>query len=199
MTKVKICGLSKEEHAAYVNEAMPDYAGFVFAKSRRQVSVQQAATLRKTLHPQVEAVGVFVNEEPEWVAEIVREGIIQLVQLHGQEDEAYLDRLRRLISVPVIKAVKVKAVSDIEEACGSTADFLLLDNGAGGTGQTFDWSLIPPIKKPFFLAGGLDCQNVEAGIRLMHPYGVDVSSGVETEGEKDRKKILELVRRARHA
>ncbi|QIB69145.1 phosphoribosylanthranilate isomerase [Aminipila butyrica] len=198
MTKIKICGLSKGEHAAYVNEAMADYAGFVFAKSRRQVSFSEAAVIRRALRPEIAAVGVFVDEEPERVSEAVQAGIIDLVQLHGQENEEYLQQLRRLVSVPIIQAVKVRRLSDIEEACSGSADFLLLDSGAGGSGEVFDWNLVHTITKPFFLAGGINSQNVEQGIRLLRPYGVDVSSGVETTGEMDRKKVLELVRRVRH-
>lgn len=199
MTKIKICGLSKICHIDYVNEAKPDYIGFVFAKSKRQVSLDTAWTLRQALNKHIKAVGVFVNEPLENIVNIVRSQIIEVVQLHGNEDETYIKSLKQIIKVPVIKAVKVEKSLDIEKAQECSADFLLLDSGAGGTGQCFDWDLIKKVTKPFFLAGGINVTNVEMGIKCLNPYGIDVSSGVEKGGEKSREKILEFIRRVRNA
>lgn len=198
MTKIKICGLSKMCHIDYVNEARPEYIGFVFAKSKRQVSLETAWTLRQALNQDITAVGVFVNEPLENIVNLVRNQIISVVQLHGNEDEAFIENLKSIINVPVIKAVKVEKSLDIEKAQECSADFLLLDSGAGGTGESFDWSLIKKVSKPFFLAGGINVTNVEIGIKMTNPFGIDVSSGVEEEGEKSRENILEFVRRVRN-
>nr|WP_315023325.1 phosphoribosylanthranilate isomerase [uncultured Aminipila sp.] len=198
MTKIKICGLSRISHIDYVNEAKPDYIGFVFAKSKRQVTYEAAWNLRKSLNKEITAVGVFVNEPLENIAAIVKSHIVGMVQLHGDEEETYIKRLKQIIKVPVIKAVKVEKSLDIEKAEESSADFLLLDSGAGGTGESFDWSLIKKVSKPFFLAGGINVTNVEIGIKMTNPFGIDVSSGVEEEGKKSKQKILEFIRRVRN-
>ncbi|MHC1721634.1 MAG: phosphoribosylanthranilate isomerase [Aminipila sp.] len=199
MTKIKICGLSKMCHIDYVNEARPEYIGFVFAQSKRQVNLETAWTLRQALNKDIIAVGVFVNEPLKNIVSLVRNQIIGVVQLHGSEDEAFIKNLKSIINVPVIKAVKVEKSLDIEKAEECSADYLLLDSGAGGTGQCFDWNLIKKVSKPFFLAGGINVTNVEMGIKCLMPYGIDVSSGVEEEGEKNREKIVEFIRRVRNA
>lgn len=198
MTKIKICGLSKICHIDYVNEAKPDYIGFVFAKSKRQVDVQTAWMLRQALNEDITAVGVFVNEPLEKIITIVKSQIIQAVQLHGNEDETFIENLKLIVNVPVIKSVKVEKSLDVEKAQKCSADFLLLDSGSGGTGQCFDWDLIKKVCKPFFLAGGINSTNVNRGINDLNPYGIDVSSGVEQDGQKNREKILEFVRRVRN-
>jgi phosphoribosylanthranilate isomerase len=198
MTKIKICGLSKPCDIDFVNDAQPDYIGFVFAKSKRQVTPEQAKLLRKSLNKNITVVGVFVNEPLEHVASMLEEGIIDIPQLHGQEDEAYIKKLKAIVNAPVIKAVKVVDRGDITWAEECSADYLLLDNGPGGTGQRFDWSLIEAVNKPFFLAGGINCDNVKEAIGRVNPFAVDTSSGVETEGKKDKSKIMEFVRRAKN-
>lgn len=194
MTKIKICGLFRPCDAEYVNEAMPDYAGFVFfEKSHRNVTMQQAAQLRKSIHPSIPAVGVFVNAPQEQIISLCREGVIQIVQLHGAESEEYIGRLKALIpSVSVWQAFRVRTPEDLTVAQQSTADLILLDNGYG-TGETFDWSLISGMTRPFLLAGGLTPQNIPQAIARFAPYAVDISSGVETEKQKDRDKILAAV------
>lgn len=198
MTKIKICGLFRECDIDYVNEAKPDFIGFVFAPSRRQVSPEWAAVLRSRLKPGVTPVGVFVNEELTKVARLCNEQIIDMVQLHGDETEEYIQKLQRMIHRPVIKAVRVLARGDIEAIQDSAADFLLLDSGSGGTGKTFDWRLAGQVKSPFFLAGGLNTGNIDQAIAATRPYAVDLSSGAETDGLKNREKILEIVRRVRN-
>lgn len=224
MTKIKMCGLRNLEDIEAVNEWKPDYAGFVFApESRRYVTAEQAAELKDHLDPQIQAVGVFVDEAPERVAALLNEGVIDLAQLHGSEDEEYLVRLRELTLKPVIQAFRILSREDVVRAMKSSADEILLDSGAG-TGSTFNWevlriesgydraidaekdgerafctkrnrekSLYAEETRPYFLAGGLNPQNVTEAIRQLHPYAVDVSSGIETDGSKDREKIAAFV------
>ena len=196
-TKIKICGLKRPEDIIYVNEAKPDYAGFIIEvpKSSRNVTEDQVRELTAKLDTDIISVGVFVNAVPERVEKLILEGTIHIAQLHGQEDEAYIKRIRKNTGHQVIKAFSVKTAQDIENALNSPADYILFDQGSGGTGRTFDWSLIPDIKRPFFLAGGLGADNLETAIRTIHPYAVDLSSSVETDGVKDRDKILETVQR----
>ena len=196
-TKIKICGLKRPEDIIYVNEAKPDYAGFIIEvpKSSRNVTEDQVRELTAKLDTDIISVGVFVNAVPERVEKLLLEGTIHIAQLHGQEDEAYIKRIRKNTGHQVIKAFSVKTAQDIENALNSPADYILFDQGSGGTGRTFDWSLIPDIKRPFFLAGGLGADNLETAIRTIHPYAVDLSSSVETDGVKDRDKILEAVQR----
>ena len=194
-TKIKICGLKCPEDIAYVNEAKPDYCGFIieFPKSSRNVTGDQVRIFIAELDKNIIPVGVFVNAAPERVEELLLDGTIRIAQLHGQEDDDYIRRIQKNTGSQVIKAFSVKAVQDIELALKSPADYILLDQGGGGTGQTFDWSLIPEIKRPFFLAGGLGADNLEQAVDTIRPYAVDLSSSVETDGVKDRSKILEAV------
>lgn len=199
MARIKICGLRRGEDIAYVNECKPDFAGFVFAESRRKVAKEQAKELRRLLSPEIIPVGVFVNEEIETIAELVQEGIIDVVQLHGDETEEYIQQLRwRVGDAAIIKAVRVAAKEDVVECDKTSADYLLFDSRSletyGGTGTTFDWKLIKDISKPFFLAGGINVENVEEAIKMLHPFAVDVSSAVETDGFKDREKISRIVK-----
>lgn len=198
MTKIKICGLQSEDDISYVNKLQPDYIGFVFLQGRRRyVSPEKAADLRKLLNPSIQSVGVFVNESVGNVAALLQNDTIQLAQLHGQEDEAYAQELKRLCSKPIIKAFIIKSENDIKRALTYPADYLLLDNGLG-TGESFDWSLIQNIDRPFFLAGGLNPENVKEAIAITHPYGVDTSSGVETEYRKDYSKIKSFINAVRN-
>jgi phosphoribosylanthranilate isomerase len=198
MSKVKICGLSRPQDIDAANRALPDFIGFVFAKSRRQVSQAEAAALKERLDPRIKAVGVFVNEDIERIAGLCQRGIIDWVQLHGEEDEAYLARLRLRTGCPVIKSVSVGA--DLPPL-PKGADYLLFDTASihrGGTGQAFDWRVLQGYQgTPYFLAGGLSPQNVAQALRALTPYCVDVSSGVETDGVKDPQKIDAFVRMVR--
>lgn len=199
-TRIKICGLRREEDVQAVNEAKPDFCGFVIEvpKSFRSVTASRVRELTERLDRDIQAVGVFVNAPEELAAELLNEGVIRMAQLHGQEDEAYIRRLRKLTDRPLIQAFSVRTEKDIEHALNSAADYILLDQGGGGTGKPFDWSLIPGIERPFFLAGGLSGENLESAIHKIHPYAVDLSSGVETDMWKDPVKIknaVEIVRR----
>lgn len=179
MTKVKLCGLSRESDIAAVNKLKPDLVGFVFAKkSKRYVSPEQAEHLKSLLAPGILAAGVFVNEPVEAVAELLDRGVIDVAQLHGSEDDDYIARLRALTGKPIFRAFKVKSEADLPAIESCAADLVLLDSGAG-TGKTFDWSLVRSVQRPYFLAGGLDPDNIADAIAALHPYGVDVSSGIE--------------------
>ena len=196
-TKIKICGLMRESDIIAVNRSHPDFAGFVFAKSKRQITLAQAAAFRSLLDHSIPAIGVFVNEDPEKILDICNAGIIQWIQLHGQESEETIQYLKARLkqskqSCPIIKAVSVQTAQDIRLAETLSCDYLLLDHGSGGTGQSFDWSSIPHISKPFFLAGGLNQTNIKTA-RHYHAYCLDVSSGAETNGKKDAEKIHSLV------
>jgi len=190
MTKIKICGLRRFEDVVYVNTLKPDYVGFVFAqKSRRYLSDQQAKLLRDQLDQKIVSIGVFVDENIDHIERLVESGVITCVQLHGHEDDAYIENLRQKIKQPIIKAYTIDSTEDIATAQKSSADFVLLDHGKGGTGETFNWQLIQNFKRPFFLAGGLDPINVSKAITHTTPYAVDVSSGVEENAYKSYDKI----------
>lgn len=189
MTKVKMCGLTRAEDIAAVNVLQPEYIGFVFvSKSKRYITKQQAASLRTRVDKTIKVVGVFVDEDVKVVAEYLNCGIIDLAQLHGQEDDAYIARLRAVTDKPVIKAFRVRTIEDIQKAQNSAADMILLDAGAGD-GKTFDWSLVRTVTRPYFLAGGLSPDNAGQAIAALHPFALDVSSGIETDGHKDKKKM----------
>lgn len=194
--KIKICGLTSLLDIEAVNSDLPDYVGFVFAEgSRRQLSLAAARQLTGALSPQIQAVGVFVNQPIEFMAHLVAEGIIHVIQLHGEESEDDLQALQQQVSCPIIRSIPVGTKPPL---CPATAaDYLLFDTASaqrGGTGKAFDWALISQIPSPFFLAGGLNEENICAAIAALHPYAVDVSSGVETNGKKDKEKISQIIR-----
>lgn len=199
--KVKICGLCRMQDVSYVNACLPDYVGFVFAESRRQVSSEQAKEMRKALNPRIQTVGVFVNEDIETIVQLCNQRTLDLIQLHGDENGDYLKRLASSTDIPIIRAVRVQSARQILEAEKQKCDYLLLDTYIpgqyGGGGKSFDPKLVPPLSKPWFLAGGLDPGNIGEKIEKYHPFGVDVSSGVETEGRKDPKKIQAFLERVR--
>lgn len=193
MSKIKLCGLSRKCDIEWVNELHPEYIGFVFwSKSKRNVPSEKAKELKNLLSPDIKAVGVFVDEPIENVAELLNDNIIDIAQLHGGEDEEYFKKLRALSDKPIIKAFLLKSESDAERAEKSTADYILVDSGTG-TGKSFDWELLKNIRRPYFLAGGLCCENISQAIETLHPYAVDVSSGIETNGCKDKNKMAAFV------
>lgn len=191
--KIKICGLFRDCDIRYVNETKPDYAGFVFyPPSHRYVDKTQIRHFRILLDESIQPVGVFVNVPVEETATYLNEGLVRIAQLHGQEDEGYIHRLRKLApGCEIWKAFKVRRPEDLQQAGLSSADQILLDNGYG-TGNCFDWGLIENIQRPFLLAGGLNAGNVREAVDRFHPYGLDISSGVETEKQKDLQKIREI-------
>ena len=200
--KVKMCGISKVETIPAVVEAKPDYMGLVFAPSKRQVTVEQAKILIEELHKQcinhydtkvVKTVGVFVNETLDNLVRIADTANLDAVQLHGDEDEAFIQSLKERTNVEIWKAVQIRSAADVEKWIDSSADILLFDayhkDERGGTGEVFDWSSLDAFERPFMLAGGIDSTNVARAIRTVRPYGIDISSGIETNGMKDDKKI----------
>ena len=197
MTKIKFCGLKTLDDIFFVNEILPEYVGFVFApKSKRYVTPAQVEKFRGTLSEKICAVGVFVNENFQTVAELLNAGIIDAAQLHGNEDDDYIKNLRELTNKPLIKAFRITN-SITHYALRITNCFVLLDAGAGD-GKVFDWTLIKNFRQKYFLAGGLTPENVGDAIKLLKPFAVDVSSGIETDGKKDLKKMAtfaEVVRR----
>lgn len=199
MTKIKLCGLRRECDIEYANELLPEYIGFIFtSKSKRYVKPEFAVELREKLDRDIVPVGVFVDEKTEVIADTVKRGIISAVQLHGNEDNAYIAELRRLagISVEIIKAFVVKSEKDVEAANSSDADYVLLDSGSG-SGEVFDHSLIKNIDRPYFLAGGLTPENVDVAVSKLNPYAIDASSCLETDGYKDFNKMSAFVKAVR--
>ena len=198
--RVKLCGLSRPQDVVAANDVRPDFVGFVvdFPRSRRSVSSDELPGLAALVAPGIGRVGVFVDEPPHVVAQLYEQGAIDVAQLHGGEDESYLAELRALSDVPLWQAFGVRTPQDVARAEASTADLVLLDNGQG-TGKAFDWSLVCGVRRPFVLAGGLSPANVEEAIDAVHPWGVDMSSGVETRGTKDPAKMRAAVEAARRA
>ena len=209
MQKIKLCGMMKPCDIEYANRVKPDFVGFIFANTRRKISATQAKQFREALDAEIPAVGVFVNEDISVIASLVQDGCIDMIQLHGEEDVDYIRRLREICGVPVIKAVKVQTVEQIRQAAALPVDYLLLDTYRegvlGGTGEAFDWELLREAKaaagdtaegelfgKPYFLAGGLHAGNLREAASL-GSYGLDVSSGIETDGSKDFTKMVEVM------
>ena len=215
--KVKMCGISKVETIPAVVEAKSDYMGLVFAPSKRQVTVDQAKTLVEELHKQytkrynngaeqsnndeIKTVGVFVNETLDNLVTIATDANLDVVQLHGDEDEAFIQSLKERTNVEVWKAVQIRSAADAEAWIDSSADMLLFDayhkDERGGTGEVFDWSCLDEFERPFMLAGGIDSTNVARAIRTVRPYGIDISSGIETDGVKDNEKITAFTKLVR--
>lgn len=197
MIKIKICGLCRETDAEYANKLLPDYIGLIFAENRRRtLTKEKAASIARVLDKRITAVGVFIDQDIRFIADLAARGIIRAVQLHGHEDETYLASLRKLLppGTPVIKAFPVTSKEDVSAALPFPSDYILFDGKTAGSGQLFDHSFITGVNRPFFLAGGLSPENI-AGALALKPYAVDVSSGVENtkNGEKDFEKMMQFV------
>lgn len=198
MSKIKICGLFRECDIDFANAAAPDYIGFVFTQSRRQVSFETAKQLRKKLNNSILPIGVFVDSPIDEVQHLFEEGVICMAQLHGNESETYIKELKERCGIPVIKTIKIEKNNQRNSFFSerSRADFLLFDSLKAGSGKRFDWDLIPPCQKPFFLAGGIDSLNLKEAL-AHHPFCIDVSSGAETNGVKDKEKMIDLVKQVK--
>ena len=199
MVKVKICGLRRPEDIEAANAAKPDYVGFIFVEgTKRYVEPIQAAQFRKDLAGDIQTVGVFVNAPIEEIVAICQAGTIDLVQLHGEEDQAYIAHLKGQVDQHIIKSV---AVGDELVVDPNQADYLLFDSlspSRGGSGKIFDWQMVSAYQeKPFFLAGGLGVENIEEALKVVRPYAVDASSSLETDGVKDPVKMQEFVAKIR--
>jgi len=196
MTKIKICGLRTLEDIEFVNEARPDYAGCILSRDERfwrRITEDEAKALRSKLRLSIPLVGVFVNDDLSYVCRLLNEGVIDIAQLHGTEDNRYIEEVKKQSGKPVFKAFKVTSIYDLEKAKESIADEVLLDGGTG-EGKGFNWALLKGYNRPYFLAGGLSPENLEEAIKNNKPMGVDISSGVETEKHKDKDKILSAVK-----
>lgn len=193
MSKIKICGIYRQEDIEYINTYKPDYCGFIinFEKSHRNVNIESLKNLSKQIDKDIKKVGVFVNEDKELIIQLLNDDILDLCQLHGNEDETYIQYLKDHTSKEIIKFFKVKTIDDIKQASISSADHILLDSGKG-SGKTFDWSLLNEMQRPYFLAGGIDINNIEEALQY-EPFALDVSSGAETNKVKDKIKIKQLI------
>ena len=206
MVKLKICGMRRSEDIEMANRHKPDYIGFVFADSPRKVSYEQAKELSSLLSDNIVPVGVFVNEHMKLIVDLFKDGIIEMAQLHGDEDEKYIRNLKDKSieetgkQIPVINAIEIKDGADYNDELlkwrDSASDYFILDSGKG-SGKTFDWSLIDKesefFKNSIFLAGGLNSENLALAIEEFNPFAVDLSSSVETDGFKDEEKIKEII------
>jgi len=197
MTKIKLCGLTRFYDIEYINALLPEYIGFVFtSKSKRYISPEKAEQLSRILDSRITPVGVFVDENIDVISDLVKREIIDVVQLHGNENDEYTAALAKEVDCPIIKAFRIESSADILMANNSSADYVLLDSG-GGTGKAFDHSLIQGVTRPYFLAGGLTPENVGAAIKQLAPYAVDASSSLETDGLKDMMKMTAFVKAVR--
>ena len=198
MTKIKICGLMRTQDAGMLNAVMPDYAGMILSPGfRRSVSEETAKAIRQTLAPEIPAVGVFVDAPLSFIHSFAAAGIIQYIQLHGNEDAAFIRGLRLCCDLPVIQAFRIRSADDLGRAAQSDADLILLDSGTG-SGRTFNHALLGGFSRPYLLAGGLSPENIGGILHAQHPFGVDISSGAETDGQKDPAKIRALVSAVRN-
>ncbi len=198
MTRVKICGIMREQDCDTLNELMPDCTGFIFAKDRRRyISPETAQKFKERLDKRIKTFGVFVDEDIDEIVRIAGTGILDVIQLHGSESDDTVCRVKDRTGLTVIKAFKIDGAQAVNDAMNSSADYLLLDNGAGGTGEKFDHELLEDVDRLYYLAGGLTPENVSAAIERYCPYGVDVSSGVETDGQKDHSKIKKFIETVR--
>lgn len=203
MTKVKICGLKSLADVAIVNKYLPEYVGFVFANTKRFVSDEKACEMRQALDKRIQAVGVFVNEPQDHIVSLCKQSIIDVVQLHGDEDQEYITQLRKKIKAPIIKVVRVQNAEQVKKELQNDADFMLFDTYKkgiyGGSGERFPLPVleeslkIETKQKPFFIAGGISSENIMEVLGSMDCYCVDVSTGVETDGHKDETKVRQLI------
>lgn len=208
--KIKICGIRRPEDVDIVNDFCPDYIGFVFAPTWRQIDIDTACALKTRLHPEIKSVGVFVNQPVEFLTKACTSGAAAYLQLHGQENASYERELVKALAEKgiknpeerLIRAYRIRNGADFDRIGDTLAPLLLLDacspKDMGGTGETFDWTMIRNMKKPFFLAGGITAENVTTAIRLARPFGIDASSGLETDKAKDRDKIKLFIERIRN-
>ena len=195
MTKVKICGITREIEISIMNELMPDYVGFVFdTRNRHFISPERAGKLRAKLNKNIRSVGVFSNTSLENVALAVEVAGLNMVQIHGDETGEYVAALREYIHCPIMKVIKVSHPIDAEKAMYATADYVMLDGGSAGSGKSFDWSLLGSVRRKYFLSGGLTPENINTALHLSpKPFAFNVSSGVESNNIKDYRKVMKFI------
>ena len=193
MSKIKFCGIKSDSDLDYLNQLAPDYIGMVFApKSKRVVTFEEAKKISQTLKPEITRVGVFVDAPESLIAKLVNNQVIQVIQLHGAEDEATIRHYQQTLKVPVIKAFGIQTPDDVKKAIQSPADYLLFDYKVAGSGKTFDWRYIQEVKRDYFLAGGINSENLKEALSL-NPYAIDLSSAIETNGSKDNQKMTTIM------
>lgn len=198
--KIKICGINRPVDVQYINESQPDYVGFIvnFPKSHRSVTYNQLGSLAGRVDAPIKKVGVFVDEFPEKIAQVLNENILDIAQLHGRQDEEFIHKLRSLTDKEIWKAFSIENKEDLRQAEASSAHLVLLDNKGGGTGQVFDHSLIRNFQRPYLLAGGMDEETIPSVLEELSPFGIDTSSGTETDKKKDSEKIENIIRMVRN-
>lgn len=202
--KVKICGLKREKDIEIVNKYCPDYIGFVLAPSKRQISLEQAKALKTSLNPEIKVVGVFVNPTLEELEQFAEANAVDVIQLHGDEDLERIIEIKNKIGLPIIKALRIRNKQSLLEAekiiASKAVDQLLFDTyssrGYGGLGECFDWQMLKAVSRAYFLAGGINLENIDEALRNTN-YGVDISSGVETDGVKDEEKVRDIIKKIR--
>ena len=193
MSKIKFCGIKPDSDLDYLNQLAPDYIGMVFApQSKRVVTFEEAQKISQTLRPEITKVGVFVDAPESFIAKLVNHQIIQVIQLHGTEDEATIRHYQQSLKIPVIKAFGIQTPDDVKKAVQSPADYLLFDYKVAGSGKTFDWRYIQEVKRDYFLAGGINSENLKDALSL-NPYAIDLSSAIETNGRKDNQKMATII------
>ncbi len=197
MSQIKLCGMTRLVDIEAVNTLKPEYIGFVFwERSKRNVTKEEARMLKDKLDSKIKVVGVFVDEELSVIEDLLNDGIIDLAQLHGQESEDYIKALQERTKRRVIKAFTIRSKEDVARANASSADMVLVDSGKG-SGMTFSWELLKGMKRPYFLAGGLNTDNIYDALEQLSPFAVDVSSGIETDGVKDPEKMALFIQAVR--
>lgn len=195
MTKIKLCGIRRKEDIEIINKTDISYIGFIFYKnSFRYIDINKAKSLKKLLNPKIKVCGVFVNEDMEKILNIVKNNIIDIIQLHGNEDNNYIEKLKEKSKKKIIKAFEINNERDIEKALNSKADFIMFDAGKG-SGKTFDWNLIKGVQRNYFLAGGINLENINKAFNIIKPYAIDLSSSIESNGFKDENKIKNILER----
>jgi phosphoribosylanthranilate isomerase len=201
MAKIKICGIKTAHDVQQMNLNRPDFCGFVFAPSLRQVTFEQAASLRKIMLSRIVTVGVFTDTPIEDIVKLYGDGVIKVAQLHGGQDEDFITKLKSECDIKIIQAIKV--TKDCAVNISENADFVLFDSSKPGSGMQFDWEDLPEIDKPWFFAGGINMRNIRAALKR-NPYGIDVASGAErvkndtnTYPGKDPKQVAHLVEAVR--
>ena len=193
MSKIKFCGIKPDSDLDYLNQLAPDYIGMVFVpKSKRVVTFEEAQKISQTLRPEITKVGVFVDAPESLIAKLVNNQVIQAIQLHGAEDEATIRHYQQTLKVPVIKAFGIQTPDDVDKAIQSPADYLLFDYKVAGSGKSFDWRYIREVNREYFLAGGINSENLKDALSL-NPYAIDLSSAIETNGRKDNQKMATIM------
>lgn len=203
MSLIKFCGLFQDDDIMYANKLKPDYIGFVFAESRRKVSIEQSIHLKSMLDKDIKSVGVFLNNTYEEIINICSKNIIDIIQIHGNISDEFIDKLKSDTNKIVIKAINIKDLADILSLEKSHADYVLIDSPKAGSGIKFDYSILQSaisqgFNRDYFLAGGINIKNIDDALN-MKPYCIDISSGIEKDGVKNYKLMEEIIKKVRRS